>query len=63
MDKDYSVEKTFSTKLACPEHGVSIEELEPRISFGFASAASADISVFQVARTCAIEQFFLELLR
>jgi len=23
--------KTFSTKLACPEHGVSIEELEPRM--------------------------------
>ncbi len=25
------VEKTFSTKLACPEHGVSVEELEPRL--------------------------------
>lgn len=25
------VEKTFSTSLACPEHGVSIEELEPRM--------------------------------
>lgn len=24
-------EKTFSTSLACPEHGVSIEELEPRM--------------------------------
>ena len=24
-------EKTFSTKLACPDHGVSIEELEPRM--------------------------------
>ena len=24
-------EKTFSTSLACPDHGVSIEELEPRM--------------------------------
>lgn len=24
-------EKTFSTSLACPEHGISIEELEPRM--------------------------------
>ncbi|MBQ6370647.1 MAG: excinuclease ABC subunit UvrA [Firmicutes bacterium] len=24
-------ERTFSTKLACPDHGVSIEELEPRM--------------------------------
>ncbi|HIU26306.1 MAG TPA: excinuclease ABC subunit UvrA [Candidatus Copromorpha excrementigallinarum] len=24
-------EKTFSTSLACPEHGVSVEELEPRM--------------------------------
>ncbi len=32
VDKDGSVEeKTFSTSLACPEHGVSIEELEPRM--------------------------------
>jgi len=31
MDKDFSQEKTFSTKLACPEHGISIEELEPRM--------------------------------
>ena len=29
MDKHY--EKTFSTKLACPDHGISIEELEPRM--------------------------------
>lgn len=28
-DKHY--EKIFSTKLACPDHGVSIEELEPRM--------------------------------
>ena len=28
---DYSEEKTFSTSLACPEHGVSIDELEPRM--------------------------------
>lgn len=31
MDKDFNMEKTFSTKLACPEHGISIEELEPRM--------------------------------
>ena len=31
-DKDGVVqEKTFSTSLACPDHGVSIEELEPRM--------------------------------
>ena len=40
VDKDYSVEKTFSTKLACPEHGVSIEELEPRM-FSFNSPFGA----------------------
>ena len=28
---DHHYEKTFSTKLACPEHGISIEELEPRM--------------------------------
>lgn len=28
-DKHY--DKTFSTKLACPDHGISIEELEPRM--------------------------------
>ena len=28
---DVHYEKTFSTKLACPDHGVSIEELEPRM--------------------------------
>lgn len=28
---DWHYEKTFSSKLACPEHGVSIEELEPRM--------------------------------
>lgn len=39
-DKDYSAEKTFSTKLACPEHGVSIEELEPRM-FSFNSPFGA----------------------
>lgn len=32
VDKDGNAEeKTFSTSLACPEHGVSIEELEPRM--------------------------------
>ncbi len=25
------VERTFSTKLACPDHGVSVDELEPRM--------------------------------
>ena len=33
-------EKIFSTKLACPEHGVSIEELEPRM-FSFNSPFGA----------------------
>ena len=33
-------EKVFSTKLACPEHGVSIEELEPRM-FSFNSPFGA----------------------
>ena len=28
---DHHYERTFSSKLACPEHGVSIEELEPRM--------------------------------
>lgn len=32
VDKDGVVEeKTYSTSLACPDHGVSIEELEPRM--------------------------------
>lgn len=32
LDKDGEVsERTFSTSLACPDHGVSIEELEPRM--------------------------------
>jgi len=30
-DKTIEHEETFSTKLSCPEHGVSIEELEPRM--------------------------------
>ena len=34
-------EKTFSTSLACPEHGVSIDELEPRM-FSFNSGLSAE---------------------
>ncbi|MDO5568206.1 excinuclease ABC subunit UvrA [Eubacterium pyruvativorans] len=33
-------EQTFSSKLACPEHGVSIEELEPRM-FSFNSPFGA----------------------
>jgi excinuclease ABC subunit A len=28
---DWHYEKTFSSKFACPDHGVSIEELEPRM--------------------------------
>ena len=28
---DWHYERTFSSKLACPDHGVSIEELEPRM--------------------------------
>ena len=35
-----SSEQTFSTKLACPDHGVSIEELEPRM-FSFNSPFGA----------------------
>ncbi|MDO4544901.1 MAG: excinuclease ABC subunit UvrA [Bacillota bacterium] len=32
INKDgQETEKTFSTSLACPEHGISIEELEPRM--------------------------------
>lgn len=33
-------EETFSTKLSCPEHGVSIEEMEPRV-FSFNSPYGA----------------------
>ena len=40
IDKDWQTEKTFSTKLACPEHGISIEELEPRM-FSFNSPFGA----------------------
>ena len=39
-DNDFEKEQTFSTKLACPEHGVSIEELEPRM-FSFNSPFGA----------------------
>ena len=28
---DHHYERTFSSKLACPDHGISIEELEPRM--------------------------------
>ena len=35
-----SEERVFSTKLACPEHGISIEELEPRM-FSFNSPFGA----------------------
>ena len=37
---DYQKEQVFSTKLACPEHGASIEELEPRM-FSFNSPFGA----------------------
>jgi len=37
---EISEERVFSTKLACPEHGVSIEELEPRM-FSFNSPFGA----------------------
>ena len=40
QDQDFKMEKTFSTKLACPDHGVSIEELEPRM-FSFNSPFGA----------------------
>jgi excinuclease ABC subunit A len=39
-DVIYEEEKVLSTKLACPEHGVSIEELEPRM-FSFNSPFGA----------------------
>ncbi|MDR1796520.1 MAG: excinuclease ABC subunit UvrA [Clostridiales Family XIII bacterium] len=39
-DAAYEEEKVFSTKLACPDHGVSIEELEPRM-FSFNSPFGA----------------------
>lgn len=39
-DKIYKKEQIFSTKLACPEHGAGIEELEPR-SFSFNSPFGA----------------------
>ena len=38
--QDYEKEQVFSTQLACPEHGVSIEELEPRM-FSFNSPFGA----------------------
>ncbi|MDR2486985.1 MAG: excinuclease ABC subunit UvrA, partial [Clostridiales Family XIII bacterium] len=39
-DAVFEEERTLSTKLACPEHGVSIEELEPRM-FSFNSPFGA----------------------
>ncbi|MDR1815384.1 MAG: excinuclease ABC subunit UvrA, partial [Clostridiales Family XIII bacterium] len=39
-DEERVEEKVFSTKLACPDHGVSIEELEPRM-FSFNSPFGA----------------------
>lgn len=40
QNQDVSKVQTFSTKLACPDHGVSIEELEPRM-FSFNSPFGA----------------------
>lgn len=40
MADDWKKEKTFSSKLACPEHGISMEELEPRM-FSFNSPFGA----------------------
>ncbi|MDD6155158.1 MAG: excinuclease ABC subunit UvrA [Eubacteriales bacterium] len=39
-DKDYEKEQMFSSKFACPDHGVSIEEMEPR-TFSFNSPFGA----------------------
>ena len=39
-DNDYSSEKMYSSKFACPDHGVSIESMEPR-SFSFNSPFGA----------------------
>ena len=39
-DGDFEKEQIFSTKFSCPEHGVSIEELEPRM-FSFNSPFGA----------------------
>ena len=40
QDKDFSKEQVFSTRLACPEHGGGLEELEPRM-FSFNSPFGA----------------------
>ncbi len=40
QDQDFEKEQVFSSKLACPEHGASIEELEPRM-FSFNSPFGA----------------------
>lgn len=39
-DNSDAIRKTFSTKFSCPDHGVSIEELEPRM-FSFNSPFGA----------------------
>ncbi|MCQ2555211.1 MAG: excinuclease ABC subunit UvrA [Clostridia bacterium] len=42
---DQKIDKLFSTKLACPEHGASLEELEPRMfSFNAPFGACPDCS-------------------
>ena len=40
QDKDYKAEKMYSSKFACPDHGVSIESMEPR-AFSFNSPFGA----------------------
>jgi Excinuclease ATPase subunit len=53
-DGGYEGEKIFSTKFACPEHGSSIEELEPRM-FSFNSPFGAwvlPVSVLWLTAGC-----------
>ena len=40
QDNDYRAEKMYSSKFACPDHGVSIESMEPR-TFSFNSPFGA----------------------
>ncbi|MBR4410304.1 MAG: excinuclease ABC subunit UvrA, partial [Firmicutes bacterium] len=47
-------EKTFSTKLACPDHGISIEELEPRM-FSFNAPFGACLSCNGLGFTAKID--------
>ncbi len=58
IDKDWKEEKTFSTKLACPEHGISIEELEPRM-FSFNSPFGACPSCIGLGFTQKIDPYLM----